>query len=209
VATAAEEGAEVVAVGPNIETFCAVDSKADRGKGDFENLELIDPDAPWGSIDRLSFAGQFVKRYAVFLDGRNHGGNLVELTRELLEGSFNGSLIERGDGAGFEDFSSGVLGVCGFPKFKGSLVLLVFGHQEILNASSPTDDEHEEPGRDGVEGAAVADLTLIKAAANKIDDIVGGSSGGFIDQEKAVELWNHGIWVGTKVKCYNAKEVRK
>jgi hypothetical protein len=29
---------------------------------------------------------------------------------------------------------------------------------------------------------------------------VRGSSGGFIDQEKAVELWNHGIWVGTKVK---------
>jgi hypothetical protein len=28
---------------------------------------------------------------------------------------------------------------------------------------------------------------------------VGGSSWGFIDQEKAVELWNHEIWVGTKV----------
>ena len=197
---AAKEDAEVVAVGSNIETFCAVDSKADRGKRDFKNLELVDANPPWGAIDRLSFAGQLVKRYAVFLDGRNHWGNLVELTRELLEGSFNGNLIERGDGAGFEDFSCGVLGVGGFPEFKGSLVLLVFGHQEILNASSPTDDEHEEPGRDGVAGAAVADLTLINASANKIDDIVGGSSGGFIDQEKAVELWNHGIWVGTKVK---------
>ena len=197
---AAKEDAEVVAVGSNIETFCAVDSKADRGKRDFKNLELVDANPPWGAIDRLSFAGQLVKRYTVFLDGRNHGGNLVELTRELLEGSFNGNLIERGDGAGFEDFSCGVLGVGGFPEFKGSLVLLVFGHQEILNASSPTDDEHEEPGRDGVQGTAVADLTLIKASTNKIDDIVGGSSGGFIDQEKAVELWNHGIWVGTKVK---------
>ena len=197
---AAKEDAEVVAVGSNIETFCAVDSKADRGKRDFKNLELVDANPPWGAIDRLSFAGQLVKRYTVFLDGRNHGGNLVELTRELLEGSFNGNLIERGDGAGFEDFSCGVLGVGGFPEFKGSLVLLVFGHQEILNASSPTDDEHEEPGRDGVQGAAVADLTLIKTSTNKIDDIVGGSSGGFIDQEKAVELWNHGIWVGTKVK---------
>jgi len=197
---AAKEDAEVVAVGSNIETFCAVDSKADRGKRDFKNLELVDANPPWGAIDRLSFAGQLVKRYTVFLDGRNHGGNLVELTRELLEGSFNGNLIERGDGAGFEDFSCGVLGVGGFPEFKGSLVLLVFGHQEILNASSPTDDEHEEPGRDGVQGAAVADLSLIEAAADKIDDIVRGSTWGFIDQKKAVELWNHGIWVGTKVK---------
>ena len=197
---AAKEDAEVVAVGSNIETFCAVDSKADRGKRDFKNLELVDANPPWGAIDRLSFAGQLVKRYAVFLDGGNHGGNLVELTRDLLEGSFNGSLIERGDGAGFEDFSCGVLGVGGFPEFKGSLVLLVFGHQEILNASSPTDDEHEEPGRDGIESAAVADLSLIEAAADKIDDIVRGSTGGFIDQKKAIELWNHGIWVGTKVK---------
>ena len=113
-ATATEEGAEVVAVGSNVETFGAVDSKADRGKGDFENLELIDANASWGSIDRLSFAGQFVKGNAVFLDGGNHGRNLVELPRELLEGSFDGGLIERGDRAGFEDFSRGVLGVGGF-----------------------------------------------------------------------------------------------
>ncbi len=46
----------------------------------------------------------------------------------------------------------------------------------------------------------MADFSLVEAAANKVDDIVGGSSGGFIDQEKAVELWNHEIWVGTKVR---------
>ena len=198
-ATATEEGAEVVAVGSNVETFGAVDSKADRGKGDFENLELIDANAPWGSIDCLSFAGQFVKGNAVFLDSGNHGRNLVELARELLEGSFDGSLIERGDRAGFEDFSRGVLGVGGFPELEGSLVLLVFSHQEILNAGGPTDDEHEKPGCDGVESSAVSDFSLVEATANKVDDIVGGSSWGFIDQEKAVELWNHEIWVGTKV----------
>jgi hypothetical protein len=69
-----------------------------------------------------------------------------------------------------------------------------------LNAGGPTDDEHEKPGCDGVESATVSDLSLLEAATYKIDDIVGGSSGGFIDQEKAVELWNHGFWVGTKVK---------
>lgn len=199
-ATATEEGAEVVAVGPNIETFCAVDSEADRGNGDFENLELIDANAPWGAIDRLSFAGQFVKGHTIFLDGRNHGRNLVELARELLEGSFDGGLIERGDRAGFENFPCGVLGVSGFSELEGSFVLLVFSHQEILNAGGPTDDEHEKPGCDGVESATVSDLSLLEAATYKIDDIVGGSSGGFIDQEKAVELWNHGFWVGTKVK---------
>ena len=199
-ATATEECAEVVAVGPNIEAFCAVDSEADRGNGDFENLKLIDANAPWGAIDRLSFAGQFVKRHSVLLNGGNHGRNLVELARELLKGSLDGSLVERRKGAGFENFPCGVLGVSGFSEFEGSLVLLVFGHQEVLNAGGPTDDEHEEAGGDGVESATVSDLSLLEAATYKIDDIVGGSSGGFIDQEKAVELWNHGFWVGTKVK---------
>ena len=170
-----------MAVGPNIETFCAVDSEADRGNGDFENLELIDANAPWGAIDRLSFAGQFVKGHAIFLDGRNHGRNLVELARELLEGSFDGGLIERGHRPGFEDFSRGVLGVGGFSEFEGSFVLLVFSHQEILNAGGSTDDEHEKPGCDGVESSAVSDFSLVEAAAYKIDDIVGGSSGGFVD----------------------------
>ena len=117
-----------------------------------------------------------------------------------MEGSFDGSLVERRDGAGFEDFPCGVLGVGGFPKLECSFVLLVFGHQEILNAGGPTDDEHEEASGDGVESATVSDLSLLEAATYKINDIVRGSSGGFIDQEKAVELWNHGIWVGTKVK---------
>ena len=60
-----------------------------------------------------------------------------------------------------------------------------------MNAGGPTDDEHEEACGDGVESTAVSDLSLLEAATYKIDDIVGGSSGGFIDQEKAVELWNH------------------
>lgn len=197
-ATATEEGAEVVAVGSNVETFGAVDSKADRGKGDFENLELIDANAPWGSIDCLSFAGQFVKGNAVFLDSGNHGRNLVELARELLEGSFDGSLIERGDRAGFEDFSRGVLGVGGFPELEGSLVLLVFSHQEILNAGGPTDDEHEEAGGNGIESAAVAYFALIEATPNEVDDIVGCFAGGFISEKKAVELGGHRNWIGTK-----------
>ena len=77
---AAKEDAEVVAVGSNIESFGAVDAKADRGKGDFKNLELVDANPPWGAIDCLSFAGQFIKGHTVFLDGRNHGRNLVELS---------------------------------------------------------------------------------------------------------------------------------
>jgi ABC-type glycerol-3-phosphate transport system permease component len=47
-------------------------------------------------------------------------------------------------------------------------------------------------GRDGVEGATVAHFSLMKTPANKVHDIVGGSSRRFVDQEKAVQLRGHG-----------------
>jgi hypothetical protein len=62
-----------------------------------------------------------------------------------------------------------------------------------LNAGGSTDDEHQEASGNGVEGSAVAYLALPEAATHKVDDIVGGSAGRFIDQEEAVELRDHEI----------------
>jgi hypothetical protein len=44
----------------------------------------------------------------------------------------------------------------------------------------------------------VAYLTLAEAATYEVDDIVGGPTGRFVDQEKAVELRDHMFWDGTK-----------
>ena len=60
-----------------------------------------------------------------------------------------------------------------------------------MHAGGFADDEHEESGGDGVERAAVADLALVEATADKVDDVVGGAARGFVDEEEAVELGNH------------------
>ena len=103
-------------------------------------------------------------------------------------------------GAGLEHFASGVLGIGGFAEFESSLVLLVFGHEQVLDTGGSSDDEHEEAGGDGVERAAVADFSLMEAAADEIDNIVGGTTGRFIDQEQAVELRNHRFGLEPKVR---------
>ena len=183
VASAAEDLAEVVTVGADIETFGAVDAEANGGQSDLKNLVFVDTDLAGGAVDGFALPSQFVEGNPVLFDGGNHRRNLVEFTGEFREGSVDRRAIQRGDRSAFEDFSGGILGIGGFAEFQGALVLLVFRHEEVLDPGGFADDEHQEAGGDGVEGAAVADLTLIKATANEVDNVVGSSAGRFVDQE--------------------------
>ena len=186
-----ENGTEVVAVGTNVEAFGAVDAKADSGKGDFEDLVLIDANAAGRAIDGFALAREFVEGNAVFFDGGDHGRDLIKLAGELLKSGGDSGGIDGRDGFGFKNFAGGILGVGGFAQFECTLVDFVLGHEKVLHAGSAADDEHEETGGNGVERATVADFTLVKAATDEIDDIVGGTTRGFVDQEEAVELGNH------------------
>ena len=192
VSPTAEPLAEVVAVGPHIEPLGAVDAKADDGGSDFQELIFVDADLAGGAVDRFAFPGQFIEGNAVFFDRRDHGRNLVEFPGELGKGRFDGGAIQRRNGFGLEDLAGGVLSVGGFTQLQGALVLLVLGHEEVLDAGGLADDEHEESGGDRVQGAAMTDLALVKAAANKIDDVMGGFSGWFVDQQETVQLRDHG-----------------
>jgi CRISPR/Cas system CMR-associated protein Cmr3 (group 5 of RAMP superfamily) len=60
-----------------------------------------------------------------------------------------------------------------------------------LNACGAADHEHEQASCDGVESSAVSDFSLVEATPNKINDVVGSSTWGFINQEKSVELGDH------------------
>jgi hypothetical protein len=84
----------------------------------------------------------------------------------------DGGGVDGRDGVRFENLSGSVLGISGFTEFESSFVLLIFSHEEILNACCPANDEHEQASRDGVERAAVAYFSLVEAASNEVDNIV-------------------------------------
>ena len=84
-ASRSEDGAKVVAVGANIEAFRAVDTKANCGKSDFQDLVLIDANATGWAIDGFAFASQFVERNPVFFNRRDHGGDLIKLACKLFK----------------------------------------------------------------------------------------------------------------------------
>ena len=110
-AAAAEDLAEIVAVGADIETFGAVDTEANGGQSDLKNLVLVDADLAGGAVDGFALAGQFVEGNAVFFDGGDHGRDLVEFSGKFGKGGVEGGAIQSGDGFGFEDFSGGVLSI--------------------------------------------------------------------------------------------------
>ena len=114
-ASATEDGAEVMTVGTNVEALGAVNAKADAGHGDFEDFAFVDADTARRTVDCFTFTREFIERNAIFLDGGNHRGNLFELARKLLEGRFDGGAIQIGDGFGLENFPLGILGVGGLP----------------------------------------------------------------------------------------------
>jgi len=182
-APAAQHLAEIVAVGTDIESLGAMDPKTDDGEGDFQNFVFIDAHLAGGTFNGFSFPGQLVERNTVLLDGRDHGRNLVEFPGEFGKGGFDGAAFEGGDGPGLKDFAGGVLGIGGFAELEGALVLLVLGHEQILNAGGLADHEHEEAGGDGIERAAVANLALLKASTDEVDNIMGGLAGGLVDEQ--------------------------
>ena len=88
-ASGSEDGSKVVAVGANIEAFRAVDTKANDGKSDFQDLVLIDANTTGRAIDGFAFASQFVERNPIFFDRRDHGGDLIKLASKLFKRSLN------------------------------------------------------------------------------------------------------------------------
>lgn len=72
-ASGSEDGSKVVAVGANIEAFRAVDTKANDGKSDFQDLVFIDSNTTGRAIDGFAFASQFVERNPIFLIAETMG----------------------------------------------------------------------------------------------------------------------------------------
>ena len=191
VASTPKKGPEVMAVGADIKSLGAVNAKPDDRNGNFQDFVFVDANPTRRAIDRFAFAGQLVERDAVFLDGRDHRRDLIELPGEFLECRLDGGVIEGGDTFAFKNFAGGVLGVGGFTEFERSLVLLVLGHEKVLDPGGTANHQHEQTGGNGIEGAAMAHLALTKPAADEVNDIVGGAPRRFVNQEEAVELGDH------------------
>jgi len=183
VASCSKDSAEVVTVGAHIEAFGAVDAKANCGESDIQDLILVDANATGRAIDGFAFAGEFVEGNPIFFDCRDHGRDLIKLACKFFKCGLKRGGLDRGNGLGFENFSCRVLCIGCFTQFESALVHFVLGHEKVLDAGGFADNEHEEPGGDGIEGAAVAYLALLKASTDKVDNIMGGFAGGLVDEQ--------------------------
>ena len=125
----------------------------------------VDPDLAGFAFDDLAFAGEFVERHAVLLDGGNHRRHLSEFAGEGIESLVDFRQGKRGHGFAFEHFALPVLGAGGRPERDGADVFLVLAHQQILDLGGAPDDQHEQAGGHRIERAAVADFLGVQRPA--------------------------------------------
>ena len=188
VGAAAELLPDVVGVGADVEAFAAMDAEVDFAAVEVDAGDVVvdDADAAAFALDVLPFAGEFVAGDAVDFDGGVHGRGLVEFTAVVFEGGADVAFAEGVDGVGGGDAAVGVLGVGFDAEFHGGGVFFVRTHEAVLQFGGFADDDEEQAGGHGVEGAAVADFAGLQDAAAEGDGVVGGEAGVFVDEEDAV-----------------------
>ena len=168
--------------------FGTVNAEGGVGKIDGEQLEGEDGDFAWFPLDGDALAGQFIEWLAVFLDGRDHGGNLLLKTNHALNSLCqhffcNGfGAVLGGHGAG------GIFGICFDTQAEGSLIDLGLAHQGVLELCRLAKEENQETRGHGVERAAVADFSRVKCVFDAVHYIKAGPLLPFVRQKDAVDV---------------------
>ena len=133
------------------------------------------------AFDGLAFAGEFVERYAVFLDGGNHGWFLLDISLKRLGGGVQRLAIERGHRCGGRDVALSIVAVSAFAELNGAFVDLVIGSEFHGKLGGSAEEQDQKACGSGIEGAAMADLLNAVLAANDIYNIMGGGPGRLVD----------------------------
>jgi len=166
-----DAGAEVGAIG------------FDRGDG-----EVLDLDMNRLEDDLFLFSSQFVRGDAVdFLGGKGRRDlvdEAVEFGSEFLE------IIQshtRPYGRQFtQGFTIGVVSIGGKAETDHAFVGLFGGNIKLRQAGERSGDEGEHAGGKRIERAKMADGALLENTAHAVDYVVGGPTGGLVDDDDAI-----------------------
>lgn len=182
--------------GSDVGAFGAGD--AERGERFFVAIDLegVDMDEAFLAFDFDAFPGELVEGHSILFHRGDHGGELHLVPDEGLGGG--GDILESHEwhGEGGKEFPVRIVTAGGFTEFESALVDFVIGHESFGEPGGFSEDQDEEAGRVGVQGAAVADLFDAEFSSDGGDHVMGGGAGGFIDEEGAVEggECEHGDW---------------
>ena len=94
----------------------------------------------------------------------------------------------------------GVISIGGKSKADGSFVTLFGALIELVKPGHLADEEREDAGGHGIEGAKMSDGAFAEDFAHAGHDIVRGPSSGFVDDHHTVEWHASGIVYGEAVR---------
>ena len=96
--------------------------------------------------------------------------------------------MNSGTGRCLQHLAIRILAVGGDAEVHRADVLLVLGHEQILDLCAAAEHDEQKPGGERIERAAMADFLGAEAATDDGDDVVGRHARGFVDEENTVKI---------------------
>ena len=158
---------------------------------DCGDVEFFNLDSNRLQNDLFFLSRQFVGGDSVYFLGREWWRHLrdeaAEFGSEFLE------IVQAGaGGANFaQRFTIGVISIGGKAEADHAFVGFLGSGVELRQSGERSGDEWEDAGGKRIERAEMADRTLLENAAHAVDYVVGGPTGGLVDDDDAIhgEIW--------------------
>ena len=181
--------------GADVGAFAALHADLGFGELEAEDLDVVDMDVAGLALDIDALAGVLVEGFALVLEGRIHGGQLLLCAEVLLAGYLKLGLADFGV-AGGGDAAFGIAGIGGLAEAEGGDVGFVGIEQVLGEFGGLAEADGEQAGGQRIEHTGVAGFFGTVEAAGLLEGAVAGEAGGFVEQEDAVEgafLRVHGV----------------
>ena len=89
---------------------------------------------------------------------------------------------------GGRDVALSIVAVSAFAELNGAFVDLVIGSEFHGKLGGPAEEQNQEAGGGGVEGAAMADLLKAVLAADNVHNVVGRGAGRLVNEQCTVQF---------------------
>ena len=180
--------ADIFGQGAHIGAFGTVHPQLEFRIGEIEQLEFMNGDGARLALHLDPFAGQPVEAFALVLDRRIHGGQLLDLAGEA--GQHFGHRLG-GDPGGIMGFDHVALGVGGggdLAELHSHQVFLVGVEQKGRDAGGVAQTDGQQPGGQGIEAAGVPGLARLVEVLDLLEGGVGGESHGLVEEQDAADV---------------------
>ena len=157
------------------------------GIGPADELEPVHLGRAWRQLGRAAVAGQVVGALALYLDGREGGGDLHDVAAELRQGGAD--FVIGGAGTGCGGYGAlGVIGIARLAETDGEMIDFGAVHNVRHGFGGRPQGDGQNAGGQRVQSAAMAGFLRVERAFHLVHRLGAGDALRFVQNNPAVQF---------------------